>query len=108
MSGSRKTHVQWHVNPKNCLKEKEKYGSSRKGTSHTQLSFSCDKNCQRLASLIISFREQIKKQSCRGWRDGSVVKSTNRSSEGPEFKSQQPYGGLQPSVTRSDALFWSV
>jgi hypothetical protein len=29
------------------------------------------------------------------------------SSEGPEFKSQQPHGGSQPSVTRSDSLFWS-
>jgi hypothetical protein len=27
-----------------------------------------------------------------------VVKSTNCSSEGPEFKFQQPHGGLQPSV----------
>jgi hypothetical protein len=25
----------------------------------------------------------------KGWREGSVVKSTNCSSEGPEFKSQQ-------------------
>ena len=39
------------------------------------------------------------------WRDCSVVKSTNCSSKGPEFKSQQPHGGSQPSVTRSDALF---
>jgi hypothetical protein len=39
------------------------------------------------------------------WRDGSAVKSTvDCSSEGPEFKSQQP----QPSVVRSDALFWRV
>jgi hypothetical protein len=30
------------------------------------------------------------------------------SSEGPEFKSQQPHGGSQPSVMRSDSLFWSV
>jgi hypothetical protein len=30
------------------------------------------------------------------------------SSEGQEFKSQQPHGGSQPSVTRSDSLFWSV
>ena len=43
-----------------------------------------------------------------GWRDGSVVKSTDCSSEGPEFKFQQPYGGSQPSITRSDALFWGV
>jgi hypothetical protein len=38
-----------------------------------------------------------------GWRDGSAVKSTDCSSEGPEFKSQQPHGGSQPSVMRSDA-----
>jgi len=43
-----------------------------------------------------------------GWRDGSVVKSTNCSSRGPEFKSQQPHGGSQPSVIRSDALLWCV
>ena len=36
-----------------------------------------------------------------------MVKSTDYSSEGPEFKSQQPHGGLQPSIMRSDALFWS-
>ena len=30
-------------------------------------------------------------------------------SEGPEFKSQQPHsGGSQPPVMRSDALFWCV
>jgi hypothetical protein len=44
----------------------------------------------------------------RGWRDGSVVKSTDCSFKGPEFKSQQPHDGSQPSVMRSDALFWSV
>jgi hypothetical protein len=33
-----------------------------------------------------------------GLRDGSAVKSTDCSSEGPEFKSQQPHGGSQPSV----------
>jgi hypothetical protein len=39
------------------------------------------------------------------WRDGSAVKSTDCSSEGPQFKSQQPHGGLQPSAMRSDAFF---
>jgi hypothetical protein len=43
-----------------------------------------------------------------GWPGGSVVKSADCSSEGPEFKFQQPHGGSLPSVTRSDALFWSV
>jgi hypothetical protein len=36
------------------------------------------------------------------------LKSTDCSSKGPEFKSQQPHGGSQPSITKSDALFWSV
>ena len=36
------------------------------------------------------------------------VRAPDGSSEGPEFKPQQPHGGLQPSVTKSDALFWSV
>jgi hypothetical protein len=42
------------------------------------------------------------------WRDGSACKSTNYSSRGPEFKSQQPHGGSQPSVIKSDDLFWGL
>jgi len=42
-----------------------------------------------------------------GWKDGSVVKSTGCSCRGPEFNSQQPHGGSQPSVMGSDALFSS-
>jgi hypothetical protein len=42
------------------------------------------------------------------WRGGSVVKSTDCSSKGPEFNSQQPHGASQSSVIRSDALFWCV
>jgi hypothetical protein len=34
------------------------------------------------------------------------VRAPDCSSEGPEFKSQQPHGGS--SVRRSDSLFWSV
>jgi hypothetical protein len=49
----------------------------------------------------------IKKQKT-GWRDGSVVKSTDCSSRGPEFNSQQPHDASQPSVIGSDALFWCV
>jgi hypothetical protein len=37
-----------------------------------------------------------------------VVKSTDCSSEGPEFKSQKPHGGSKPSVMRSDTLFWCL
>jgi hypothetical protein len=36
------------------------------------------------------------------------VRAPNCSSEGPKFKSQQPHGGSQPSVMRSDALFWCI
>ena len=36
-----------------------------------------------------------------GWQDGSAGKSTDCSFVGPEFKSQQPYGGSKPPVMRS-------
>ena len=36
-----------------------------------------------------------------GSRDGSVVKRTDCSSRGPEFNSQQPHGGSQPSTMPS-------
>jgi hypothetical protein len=39
---------------------------------------------------------------------GSAVKSTDCSSRDPEFKSQQPHGDSQPSIVRSDSLFWCV
>jgi hypothetical protein len=45
------------------------------------------------------------KSHIEGWRGGSAAKSTHCSSRGPEFNSQQPHGGSQPSVMRSDALF---
>ena len=41
------------------------------------------------------------------WRDGSAVKSTDCSSRGPEFNSQQSHGGSQPSVMGCDALVCS-
>jgi hypothetical protein len=44
------------------------------------------------------------KDTALGWRDGSEVKSTDCSSKGPEFKSQQPHGGSQPSVMRSSGV----
>jgi hypothetical protein len=43
-----------------------------------------------------------------GWRDVSAVKSTDCFSRGPEFNSQQPHGGSQPSVMVTDKLFWCV
>jgi hypothetical protein len=38
-----------------------------------------------------SFATKKKKKKPRGWRDGSAVKSTDCSSKGPEFSSQQPH-----------------
>jgi hypothetical protein len=40
-----------------------------------------------------------------GAGEGSEGKSTDCSSEGPEFKSQKPHGDSQPPIMRSDALF---
>ena len=37
----------------------------------------------------------FKKIIYEGWRDGSVVKSTDCCPRGPEFNSQQPHGGSQ-------------
>jgi hypothetical protein len=51
-------------------------------------------------------REPRGKVHLKKERAGSAGKSTDCSSEGPEFKSQQPYGGSQPPVMGPDALFW--
>jgi hypothetical protein len=37
-----------------------------------------------------------------------VVESSDCSSRGSEFNSQQPHGGFQASVMASNALFWCV
>jgi hypothetical protein len=34
------------------------------------------------------------------------VRALTFSSRGPEFNSQHPHGGSQPSIMRSDAFFW--
>jgi hypothetical protein len=57
---------------------------------------------------LISSTEFTIKIYLEGWRDGSVVKSTDCSSRGPEYKSQQPHGGSQPSVIGFHALFWCI
>jgi hypothetical protein len=51
------------------------------------------------------FSQEWKELGLERW---PVVKSTDRSPKGPEFKSQQPHGGSQPSVMRSNTLFWDV
>lgn len=58
-----------------------------------------------LTCIIISI------QSLDGWRDGSVVDSTNCSSRGLGFHFRYPHSGLQPSVTPvpwGSGVFWNV
>jgi hypothetical protein len=67
-----------------------------------------------LQTLFLNFKEKNHQELVTlkgvpgGWRDGSAVRSTECSSRSPEFKFQQPHGGSQPSVIRSDALLWCV
>jgi hypothetical protein len=63
---------------------------------------------QQLRALTVAPRVSGSNPSNCCWRDGSAVKNIDCSSKAPEFKSQRPRDGSQPSVTRSDALFWSV
>jgi hypothetical protein len=60
--------------------------------------------CLKLSLRLIVF----KNGACEAGEMAQWVKSTDCSSRGPEFNSQQPHGGLQPSVMRSDALYWCV
>jgi hypothetical protein len=64
-----------------------------------------------------SIEEQIKKMryiytmeyySAVKKKNRTGVKSTDCFPRGPEFNSQQPHGGSQPSLMGSDALFWYV
>jgi hypothetical protein len=50
---------------------------------------------QILKSLEVILK---KKEKVQGWRDHSEVKSTDCSSRGPEFSSQQPHGGSQSPI----------
>jgi hypothetical protein len=64
-----------------------------------------------LLTQIIFFYKEYRKLRKLDYRAGEMaqwVRAPDCSPEGPEFKSQQPHGGSQPSVTRSDSLFWSV
>ena len=58
--------------------------------------------------LLTKLEYPRKFMKTRDWRDGSVFNSTDCSSKGPEFKSQQSQGGSQSPVMRFDALFCCV
>jgi hypothetical protein len=66
------------------------------------------KKINNMSECRQKFREALKAYirhpQARGWRDGSGVKSSDCSSIGPEFNSQQSCGGSS-SVIGRDALF---
>jgi hypothetical protein len=63
---------------------------------------------ETLSSKQNKTNKQKKKVGAEAWWDGSTGKSTDCSSKGPEFKSQQLHGGSLLPVMRSDALFWCI
>ena len=65
-------------------------------------------NLVTILPQLLSFSNAGLENCVLGYRYRSVIKSTDCSSRGPEFKSQQSHGGSQPSVMGSDALFWCV
>jgi hypothetical protein len=76
--------------------------ATRDGLGKNALIFSCFeffffKNLEDLKNLRLGAGEMAQ------W-----VRAPDCSSEGSEFKSPQPHGDSQPSVTRSDSLFWVV
>ena len=99
--------VEWKK-PSEAYLTQEAKDKHKQTNSHGLISSSSTpcKKSERL-SLNLDFLICIKDFGL-GWRDGSAVKSTDCSSRSPEFNSQQPHGGSQPSVMGSDALFWWV
>ena len=94
----------WKQKKTNCLQSQMKEAhmkspSQRDGETLQRWMTLCGKHFQFLCKL---------KLILGGWRGCSAVKSTDCSSRGHEFKSQQPHGGSQPSVMGSGALFWCV
>jgi hypothetical protein len=61
-------------------------------------------------TYILTYRINILslKKKKRAGETAQWVRAPDCSSEDQEFKSQQPHGGSQPSVMRSDSLFWGV
>jgi hypothetical protein len=57
---------------------------------------------------MVIFESGMLLKKIRAGEMAQWVRAPDCSSEGPEFKFQQPHGGSQPSITRSDSLFWSV
>jgi hypothetical protein len=59
-------------------------------------------NCSQKMSL---HTQTLKRPGPGAGEMAQWVRAPDCSSEGSKFKSQQPHGGSQPPVMRSDALF---
>jgi hypothetical protein len=85
-----------------CFKDLDKGGPVETGYDHRQESLKARDSSRGPAEadlLRSKARQPIPSQMIEGkwgWRDDSVVKSTDCSFKGPEFKSQQPHDGSQP------------
>jgi hypothetical protein len=88
------------LNPSTRKAETGKFLSSRPAWSTERVPGQkpCLKNKTKQNNNNNNNKNKNSKTKQMGWRDGS----------GPEFNSQKPHGGSQPSVMESDALFWCV
>jgi hypothetical protein len=73
-----------------------------------QSTLMCKSLIHSLTGYVIVMVFLFKETPYEGWRDCSVVKSTDCSSRGSAFNSHPLYGGLQSSIMGSDSLFWCV
>jgi hypothetical protein len=71
-------------------------------------SFVEKKKEKRTGALRIRLKDKTLRRDQGNGEMAQEMKSTVCSSRGPEFNSQQLHGGSQPSVMRSDTLFWCV
>ena len=85
-------------------------GRGGRGNCHQDVIYDIKINKTHMKKEMERYQGSAYSTRCQymGWRDGSMVKSTDCSTRGPEFNSQQPCGSPQPSVMGSDALFWCV
>jgi hypothetical protein len=63
---------------------------------------------EEIQNTIRSFNKRLYSGAGEMAQQLRALTALPKSRRGREFKSQQPHGGSQPSLMRSDALFWCV